>query len=130
MSSAKLITAEMIARYHDLNKLKKEIDSEMSQLKKQFHAYFDAQVGANTKGEVTDGGFKLQRQIRKVEKFADDLTVARLEELNMNELIYIEKKADDEKINAAISLGLLSEEDISDCRVSSFSGVISVREIV
>ncbi|RDW20735.1 hypothetical protein [Oceanobacillus chungangensis] len=130
MSGASLITSEMIARYYDLSKLKKEIDSEMSQLKKQFHAYFDEQVGANTKGEVTNGEFKLQRQIRKVEKFVDDLTVTRLEELNMDELIYVEKKPDDEKINAAISLGLLNEEDISDCRVSSFSGAISVKEII
>ncbi|AXI10477.1 hypothetical protein CV093_17970 [Oceanobacillus sp. 143] len=129
MSGASLITAEMIARYYDLNKLKKEIDSEMSQLKKQFHAYFDEQVGVNTKGEITNNGFKLQRQIRKVEKFVDDLTVTRLEELNMDELIYVEKKPDDEKINAAISLGLLNEEDISDCRMSSFSGAISVKEV-
>ncbi|MBP1969361.1 DNA-binding protein YbaB [Virgibacillus natechei] len=123
-----MITGDMLARYYELNKKKKEIDTEMKQLKETFHTYFDDQVGANTKGVITDGGFKLQRQIRKSEKYKEEITVNRLEELKMNDLVQVVKKPDSEKIKAAIDLGLLANEDLEDCRLTTFSAAISVKE--
>ncbi|WP_156291833.1 hypothetical protein [Oceanobacillus salinisoli] len=123
------ITQEMIERYYNLNRIKKEVEAEMNQLKKTFHTYFDNEVGENEKGEWTTGTYKLQRQVRKTEKFNDNETVERLEELNMNDLIQVVKKPDGDKIDAAINLGLLKAEDLEGCRVVSYSRAISVREV-
>lgn len=128
MSNA-LITGEMLMKYHELNKKKKQIDTEMDDLKKTFHAYFDNFVGENKKGEIIDQGIKLQRQIRKTEKYNETLTIQILENMNLNDLIKIVKKPDDDKINAAIQLGLLKETDLSGCKDTTYSKVISVREI-
>lgn len=127
-SNDTLITGDMIKKYYDLTREKKEIEQEMNHLKKLFHTYFDGEAGVQSKGELTHNGFKLQRQIRKSEKFNTDVTLARLEELNMNDLIKVVKKPDDEKINAAVSLGLLREEDLQDCRVTNYSSAITVKE--
>lgn len=124
-----LITGEMLMKYHELNKKKKEIDSEMDYLKKIFHTYFDNFVGENKKGEIIDQGIKLQRQIRKTEKYNEALTIQVLEQLNLNDLIKVVKKPDDDKINAALQLGLLTENDLSDCKNTTYSKVISVREV-
>ncbi|OZU88307.1 hypothetical protein CIL03_11675 [Virgibacillus indicus] len=128
-SNDTLLTGDMLRKYYDLNRRKKEIEQEMNHLKKLFHTYFDSEAGPQTKGEFTHNGFKLQRQIRKSEKFNTDVTIARLDELNMNELIKIVRKPDDEKINAAVSLGLLKEEDLEDCRVTNYSAAITVKEL-
>ncbi|GAB3059122.1 hypothetical protein [Virgibacillus ainsalahensis] len=124
-----MINADMLARYWELNKIKKEIESEMIQLKKKFHHYFDEEVGENNKGEFIDGKYKLQRQIRRSEKFNKETTLNRLEELNMNDLIKVERKPDDEKINSALKLGLLREHELDGCRINSFSAAISVKEV-
>ena len=124
-----LITGEMLMKYHELNKKKKEIDSEMDYLKKIFHTYFDNFVGENKKGEIIDQGMKLQTQIRKTEKYNEALTIQVLEQLNLNDLIKVVKKPDDDKINAALQLGLLTENDLSDCKNTTYSKVISVREV-
>ncbi|WP_373893862.1 hypothetical protein ACUL41_03140 [Virgibacillus natechei] len=123
------ISADKIARYYTLNRKKKEIEQEMNQLKKDFHAYFDNEVGANNKGELVDSGYKLQRQIRRSEKFNEETTVSRLEEMNMNDLIKVVRKPDSEKINAAVELGLLREDDLDGCRLTSYSAAISVKEM-
>ncbi|GGB56663.1 hypothetical protein GCM10011409_37800 [Lentibacillus populi] len=123
------ITGETLAKYYDLNKKKKEIEQEMNQLKNLFHTYFDQQVGSDEKGEITDGGYKLQRQIRKNEKFNDEITVNRLEELKLNDLIKVVKIPDKEKISSAISLGLLDENDLEGCRSTTFTAAISVKEV-
>lgn len=122
------ISGEMLARYHELHAMKKEIDGEMSQLKKKFHAYFDDVAGKDTKGDIVDSGFKLQRQIRKSEKFHEEKTVQRLTALNMSDLIQTVKRPDAEKINAAVQLGLLRNDDLEDCRVRSYSAAITVKE--
>ncbi|WP_100010074.1 hypothetical protein [Lentibacillus sediminis] len=122
------ITGEMLARYHELHAMKKEIDAEMSQLKKKFHAYFDDVAGQDTKGEIVGNGYKLQRQIRKSEKFHEEKTVQRLTALNMSDLIETVRRPDAEKINAAVQLGLLRDDDLEDCRVLKFSAAISVKE--
>ncbi|WP_067730194.1 hypothetical protein [Oceanobacillus damuensis] len=124
-----LITEEMLARYYDLNKMKKEIDAEMSQLKTNFHAYMDEHEGINKKGELVEGKYKLIRQIRKSEKFHEKDTVALLEEMQLDDLIKVVKKPDDGKINAAIELGLLAEENLEDCRIASYSPAIAVKKL-
>ncbi|MFC4025103.1 hypothetical protein ACFOUV_15010 [Oceanobacillus longus] len=124
-----VISEEMLARYYDLNKMKKEIEAEMNQLKSNFHAYMDQYAGANQKGEITEGRYKLLRQIRKSEKFSEKDTVARLEKLQMDDLIKVVEKPDDGKINAAIELGLLAEEDLEDCRITSYSPAIAVKKV-
>ncbi|MFD1849346.1 hypothetical protein [Oceanobacillus bengalensis] len=129
MSTTTKVSKDMIERYFDLSKMKKEIESEMNQLKDAFHIYFDSAVGSNKKGEVLEGKYKLQRQIRKTEKFQEEDTVNRLEELKLNDLIKVVKKPDDAKIKGAIDLGLLEENDLEGCRVVSYSKVIVVREV-
>ncbi|WEG14721.1 hypothetical protein PU629_10385 [Pullulanibacillus sp. KACC 23026] len=118
------VTEEMLEKFYRLNLKKKEIDSAMNELKKQFHNYFDETIGENLKGQVTVGDYKLQRQIRTIEKFNEDKTAEKLEALNLEDLLV--KKPDIEKMKAAISLGLLKEADLVDCRVVSVSPAISV----
>ncbi|WP_249869243.1 hypothetical protein [Oceanobacillus saliphilus] len=124
-----LITEEMLARYYDLNKMKKEVEAEMSQLKANFNAYMDQYAGTNKKGEVVEGKYKLLRQIRKTEKFHEKDTLELLEEMQLHDLIKVVKKPDDGKINAAIELGLLAEENLKDCRIASYSPAIAVKKI-
>ena len=124
-----LITGDMLIRYNELTKKKKEIENEMNTLKEIFHTYFDMQIGENKKGELIDNGIKLQRQIRKTEKYQDEKTVEKLEGLNMNDLIKIVKKPDEEKINAAINLGFLNEDELKECLITSYSKAISVKEL-
>jgi hypothetical protein len=124
-----LITADMITRYNDLSKKKKEIEMEMENLKEIFHQYFDSHVGINHKGELIDNGLKLQRQIRKYEKYSTVPTVYKLEELNMKELIKTVKIPDEEKMNAAIKLGFLKEQDLENCKLITYSKAISVKEL-
>ena len=124
-----LITGDMIIKYNELSAQKKKIESEMNQLKELFNTYFDQQVGVNIKGEIIDNGLKLQRQIRKSERFNEPQTVQRLEELNMHDLIETVKRPDEKKIEAAISLGFLNEEELANCRIITYSKAISVKEI-
>lgn len=120
----------MLNKYYELNKKKKEIEMEMNTLKEVFQTYFNNLVGSNHKGEITINGFKLQRQIRKTEKYIEVDTVKRLEELQMNDLIQVVKKPDDNKIKSALSLGLLSPNQLDGCIVTTFSPAISVKPLI
>src|SRR4051794_36020033 len=124
-----LITGEMLVKYYELNKQKKEIEMEMNELKDTFQHYFNNLVGTNHKGEITISGYKLQRQIRKTEKYNEEVTVKRLEELHMNDLIQIAKKPDDVKIKAALNLGLLNQNHLEGCVTTIFSPAFSVKPI-
>jgi len=124
-----LITGEMLVKYYELNKQKKEIEMEMNELKDAFQNYFNNLVGANHKGEIIISGYKLQRQIRKTEKYDEPETIKRLEELQMNELIQVVKKPDDVKIKAALNLGLLNPDHLEGCILSTCSPAISVKPI-
>ncbi|MEH7121340.1 hypothetical protein V7128_28670 [Neobacillus vireti] len=124
-----LITGEMLLRYYELNKQKKEIELEMNELKDAFQRYFNHLVGAQQKGEITVNGFKLQRQIRKTEKFHEVNTVNRLEELQMTDLIQVIKKPDDLKIKAALELGLLEYSHLDGCVSTSYTPAITVKPI-
>jgi hypothetical protein len=124
-----LITGEMLVKYYELSKQKKEIDLELNELKDLFHRYFNEVVGDDEKGEITLNGYKLQRQMRKTEKYNDEVTIKRLEDLNMNDLIQVIKKPDDVKIKAALNLGLLNEAQLEGCMVSNYSPAISVKTL-
>ncbi|MDR7071720.1 hypothetical protein [Fictibacillus barbaricus] len=123
------ISEDLVIKYNKLNDKKKEIEKELDELKKVFHIYFDSMVGKNEKGEVTVNNYKLQRQIRKSEKFNDEKTVQKLEQLNMNDLIQLVKKPDEEKVKSALTLGFLKEEDLEGCLIKSASQAIVVKEI-
>jgi site-specific recombinase XerC len=119
----------MLVKYYELNKKKKEIEQEMNQLKDLFQDYFNKLVGPTNKAEITINGYKLQRQIRKIEKYNEDVTVKRLEELQMNDLVQVVKKPDDAKIKSALQLELLSESNLEGCIVTSYSPAISVKTL-
>ncbi|MFP7298013.1 hypothetical protein [Neobacillus niacini] len=123
------ITDEMLVKYYELNKKKKEIELQMNELKDTFHDYFNKLVGPNNKAEITINGYKLQRQMRKVEKYKEEETVKRLEELQMNDLLQVVKKPDETKIKSAIQLGLLDERNLEDCLVTTYSPAISVKTL-
>ncbi|OIK15777.1 hypothetical protein BIV60_08020 [Bacillus sp. MUM 116] len=124
-----MVTGEMLIKYYELNKQKKEIELEMNQLKESFQQYFDSFVGENVKGDITIAGYKLQRQIRNTEKYNEDVIIKRLEDLQMNDLIQIVKKPDDVKIKAAIQLGLLNQEHLDGCIIKTCSPAISVKPL-
>jgi hypothetical protein len=123
------VTDEMLVKYYELNKKKKEIELELNQLKDVFHDYFNKLVGPNDKAEITINGYKLQRQVRKIEKYNEDVTVRKLEELQMNDLLQVVKKPDDAKIKSALQLGLLDEKQLEGCIVTSYSPAISVKTL-
>jgi hypothetical protein len=123
------ITDEMLVKYYELSKKKKEIELELNELKDTFHDYFNKLVGPNSKAEVTINGYKLQRQMRKIEKYNEDVTVKRLEELQMTDLVQVVKKPDDAKIKSALQLGLLDEKNLEGCIVTSYSPAISVKTL-
>ncbi|QQZ11579.1 hypothetical protein I5776_16630 [Heyndrickxia vini] len=117
----------MIVQYDELNQKKKEVEKELEKLKKAFNQYFDIAVGKNVKGELNISGYKLQRQIRTLEKFEQDETVKRLEELKLTDLI--QKKPDEVKIKSALNLGLLKETDLEGCVKLNYSQAIYVNPI-
>ncbi|MHA6250711.1 hypothetical protein [Oceanobacillus sp. CAU 1775] len=123
------IRQDMLARFDDLNRLKKEIDQELNELKEQFNAYFDETVGVNLKGELEIDGYRLQRQIRRSERFDEKQTVERLRDLQMEDLIETVQVPDKVKIQAAIELGLLREDQVEDLIVRNYSKVIAVKKI-
>jgi len=119
----------MLVKYYELNKQKKEIEMEINQLKGYFHLYFDQVIGSNLKGDITISGYKLQRQIRNTEKYNEEVTIKRLEDLQMNDLIQIIKKPDEVKIKSAINLGLLNEKQLEDCIIKTSSPAITVKPL-
>ncbi|GHH99160.1 hypothetical protein [Neobacillus kokaensis] len=128
-SNESLITGEMLAKYYELNKQKKEIELEMNELKEMFQHYFNQLVGTDRKGEITVNGYKIQRQIRKTEKYIEEETVKMLEDLQLNDLIQVVKKPDDKKIKAAVNLGLLNPEQLNSCITTTYSPAIIVKPL-
>ena len=122
-----LITREKLAQFVELNRKKKDIESQLDALKKDFNQHFDQSVGKLVKGDLMISDFKVQRQIRTIEKFDQEVTVHRLEELNLTDLI--QKKPDEGKIKSALNLRLLSEADLEGCISTSFSQAIYVKQM-
>ncbi|WP_235991642.1 hypothetical protein [Metabacillus schmidteae] len=125
MANKIVITREILAHYLELQHKKKEVETEIDEWKRAFNEYFDLSVGKNAKAEMILRDYKLQRQIRNTEKFKQQQTVKRLEELNLLDLI--EKKPDEGKIKSAIQLGLLKEEDLEGCKTVNTSQAIYVK---
>ena len=123
------ITEPMLMEYYDLSQKKKEIESQLDELQKVFHGYFDHQVGVNEKGELVINNLKLERIIRTKEKFNEELTVNKLEKLQLTDLVQIVKKPDGDKIKSAINLGLLNEKDLEECISINSSQAIYVKPI-
>jgi hypothetical protein len=123
------ITEPMLNEYYDLSQKKKEIENQLEALQKVFHSYFDQQVGVNEKGELVINNLKLERIIRKKEKFNEEMTVSKLEELKLTDLIQTIKKPDGDKIKSAINLGLLKEKDLDGCISINSSQAIYVKSM-
>ncbi|MEH7226005.1 hypothetical protein V7112_19505 [Bacillus sp. JJ1566] len=119
---------ELISKYFTLSEKAKEIEKELKEMKKVLNVYFDETVGKHEKGESVVGDYKIQRQIRTSESYHDEKTVKKLEELNLVDCIQIIKQPDPQRIEAAITLGLLGQADIEDCIVKKTTNAITVRK--
>jgi hypothetical protein len=120
------VTEEELRKFYELNKQKKEIETELNQLKKQVHQFLDHSFGKEQKGEVQRGNYKAQRQIRSSTNYHDEHTVQKLEELNLGDFIL--KRPDIEKIEAAIKIGLVEEKAFEECRETKLTQAIVVKE--
>jgi hypothetical protein len=128
MGKVLTITEEEMKRYVELNMLKKEIETEMNELKKKFHEALDSSFGKQSKGEIRQGNFKLQRQIRSAVSYDDEGTVKQLEELNLKEFIIEKKIPDTDKLESALNLGLVEEEDFKEHKKVRVTQSIIVKE--
>nr|WP_309100911.1 hypothetical protein [Fredinandcohnia onubensis] len=122
------IPEELISKYFTLSEKAKEIEKELKEMKKVINVYFDETVGKQEKGESIVGDYQIQRQIRTSESYHDEKIVKKLEELNLVDCIRIIKQPDQQKIDAAITLGLLGQADIEDCIVKKTTNAITVRK--
>ncbi|WP_052345722.1 hypothetical protein [Paucisalibacillus sp. EB02] len=122
------ITEEEMKRYVELNMYKKEIEQEMNELKKRFHEALDLSFGKQNKGEIRQGNYKLQRQIRSAVSYDDAGTVKQLEQLNLKEFIIETKIPDTEKLESALNLGLVEEEDFKEYKKVRVTQSIIVKE--
>lgn len=123
-----LITEEMVKKYDRIHKQIKKLEKELSQLKKTFNQYFDLTVGPHKKGVLTFDSYVLQRNIRTSEKYREEEAVRKLESLNLVDCIKVEKRVDDAKVHAAVTLGLLTEDELDHLMERKFTSVISVKE--
>ncbi|MCH1626321.1 hypothetical protein [Fredinandcohnia quinoae] len=123
------IPEELVSKYVLLNEKAKEIEKELKEMKKVINVYFDAAVGKNEKAESIIGSYKIQRQVRSTENYEDEKMVKRLEDLQLNDCVQMVKMPDQQKIEAAITLGLLGQNDIEDCIIKKMTPVIVVRKI-
>ncbi|MFS0823322.1 hypothetical protein [Bacillus sp. 1P02SD] len=123
------IPEELITRYFTLSEKAKKIEKELKEMKKVLNVYFDETVGKHEKGESVVGDYKIQRQIRLSESYHDEKMVKRLEDLKLNDCIQVIKQPDQQKIEAAITLGLLGQADIEDCILTKTTNAITVRKI-
>ncbi|APC49957.1 hypothetical protein BME96_17895 [Virgibacillus halodenitrificans] len=128
MGSSVRISEADLERYYILSKQKKEIEQEMKQLKKDFNLNLDDSIGKDQKGEVTCGSYKLQRQVRTAVGYNQELTVQKLEQLNLHDFIIVEKLPDTEKLEAAIKIGLVEETAFTPCKTNKTTTAIVVKE--
>ncbi|MCG5102618.1 hypothetical protein [Oceanobacillus alkalisoli] len=123
------INTDKLERFYNLQEMKREIEQELGELKKEFNQAFDESVGKNQTGEFIRDGYQLKRQIRKTEKFDEERTVQRLEELRMEDLIEMVRRPDKAKIQAAIELGLLRADQLEDLVVRQYSKVLLAKRV-
>lgn len=129
MSIEEQISEEDVKTYYELQKQKKEIEKQIKQFHEKFHRYFDTIAGDYQKGEIQIGEYKVQRQIRKSTIYEEEKTVELLEQLQLHDLIQIIKKPDEEKIESAITLGLIDRKQIDDCKKLKKTKVIVVKKM-
>lgn len=122
-----LISEESAGRFCELTEQAKKIDKELKVLKNSINMYFDEKVGANQKGEIVIGEYKITRQIRISENFDDEKTVQKLEKLKLNDCIEYIKKPDSKKIEAVITLGLLDKKELEGCVTQKTTQAIIVK---
>ncbi|MDQ0350385.1 flagellin-like hook-associated protein FlgL [Alkalibacillus filiformis] len=123
------LSEEDLQRFYDLNNEKQEIEKELKQLKKQIHHYFDQTFGSGEKAEVKLGKYKAQRSIRASVKYDDEKTVEKLEELNLKEFIVEVKQPDTDKLESAMKLDFVDEQDFAECKKERISQAITVKEL-
>lgn len=123
------ISEEDLDKYFTLSEQKKEIEKRLKVFNQKFQHYFDNKVGENQKGEVIIGKYKLQRQIRRSIYYEDEKTVKRLEQLNLHDCIQVIQKPDQKKIDSAITLGIIEDSQISDCRHVKQTKAILVKKL-
>ena len=123
------LNTDRLERFYNLQEMKREIEHELGELKKEFNQAFDKSVGENHSGEVIQDGYQLKRQIRKTEKFDEERTVQRLEELRMEDLIATVRRPDKAKIQAAVELGLLRADQLEDLIVRQYSKVLIAKRV-
>jgi len=121
------ISEKLLARYFELSETAKEIEKEMKGIKQVVNSFFDKTIGKDRKGDVVIGNYRLQRQIRVTENFDEEKTVICLEEKHLNDCILTIRIPDKEKIEAAITLGLLDKNEIENCVVRKVTKAISVK---
>ncbi|MBM7571667.1 hypothetical protein [Aquibacillus albus] len=123
------LSEEILKKYYDLNIQKKELEKEMNQIKKQIHNYLDESIGKEQKGEVKRGKYKAQRTIRSSVNYDEEKTVQKLEELNLEDFTLLVKRPDIEKLEAAIKIDLVKEDEFVDCKTNRLSQAITVKEL-
>lgn len=123
------ISEEDVKTYYELQEQKKEIDKQIKHFHEKFHRYFDKIAGEYQKGEIQIGEYKVQRQIRQSTVYEDEKTVELLEQLQLQDLIQIIKKPDEEKIESAITLGLIDRKKLDDCKRVKKTKAIIVKKI-
>ncbi len=124
------LTTDMLKRYFELNNQKKKIDNELKLLKNNLHEILDESIGKEQKGELQRGDYKIQRQIRSSISYIDEKTVAKLEELNLNDCIIHVKRPDTNKLEAAIKLGLVEENEFEGCKKTKVTQALVVKELI
>ncbi|WP_188205590.1 hypothetical protein [Alkalibacillus aidingensis] len=123
------LSEELLKRYYELNQQKLEIDKELKQIKKQIHNYLDETYGKEQKGEVKLGRYKAQRVIRSSVSYDDEKTVKKLKDLNLEEFIEVVKRPDTKKLEAAMELDLVDDNEFADCKKKKQSQAITVKEL-
>ncbi|WP_058306369.1 hypothetical protein [Gracilibacillus massiliensis] len=122
------LSEEMLKKYYYLNIQKKELEKEINQIKKQIHNYLDVTFGNEQKGEVQRGKYKAQRIIRSSVNYDQEKTVEKLEELHLADFILQVKQPDIEKLEAAMKIDIVDEEEFSSCKTNKLSQAITVKE--
>lgn len=123
------ITEEALDHFYHLHAQKKEMERELNTMRKSFHLLFDQHVGKNQKGELQRGRYKIQRSIRKATSYDPEPTVKRLEELQLEDLVILEKRPDTDKLAAAFEIGLVDQKEFADCKSERQTQSIVVRLI-
>ncbi|MBB6452595.1 uncharacterized membrane protein YgaE (UPF0421/DUF939 family) [Salirhabdus euzebyi] len=123
------LSEETLKKFYDLNMQKKEIEKEMNQIKKEIHHYLDKTVGKEQKGEVKRGKYKAQRVIKSSTNYDEEKTVRKLENLKLTDFIMEVRLPDTEKLEAAMKIDLVKEEDFLDCKTNKLMQAITVKEM-